>query len=526
VSKLGSSDSADGPRLANPSPIPLSLLSRAGLKTDTAPKQRRGLSSAHLWVSTTYFAEGFPYAVVHQLAEILFRELGASLQVIGLTSLLHLPYNLKFLWAPLADGFATKRAWLVTTEAVLGATLVGMAFMTGAGALLGATALAFAILALASATHDIAVDGYYLEALDETNQSKFVGYRAMAYRVATTVVAGPLVILVGRAGWLFGLLGAALVMALLFAYHFVHLPRVETARRPAGELLRAALRPKLVLGAALLSGLLLALNASSEMMQRMGKWAVTRASWLGNVSGAGVVATGLLVALLVLLGLLPVIKRRLATSTSFYGRAFVDFLDQPYVGRALAFIILYRVGESFLLKMRYPFLRQAGMTLEQYGWVNGGFGAAASFVGTLLGGWLIARHGLRRWIWPMVVAQNTLNLLYALVALPQSHAGLPLLVGVIAFESFGAGLGTAVFMVYIMRCCRPEFKAAHMAILTALMSVSFTLAGVCSGFLASWLGYALYFLFTFVATLPSMALIPFVPHLDGGVSSSVEARRT
>ena len=130
-----------------------SLLSRAGLKTNRAsPRQRRSLSSPHLWVSSTYFAEGFPYAVVHQLAEVLFRELGASLQVIGLTSLLHLPYNLKFLWAPLADAFATKRAWLLTTEAVLGTTLVGMAFMTRAGALLGVTALAFAILAFASAT--------------------------------------------------------------------------------------------------------------------------------------------------------------------------------------------------------------------------------------------------------------------------------------------------------------------------------------------------------------------------------------
>jgi PAT family beta-lactamase induction signal transducer AmpG len=491
------------------------LLSRKVLTTHRAsPKQRRVLSSPHLWVSSTYFAEGFPYAVVHQLAEVLFRELGASLEVIGLTSLLHLPYNLKFLWAPLADAFATKRAWLLTTEVALGATLVGMALMTRAAALLGVTALAFAVLAFASATHDIAVDGYYLEALDDNGQSKFVGYRAMAYKVATTAVAGPMLVLVGRAGWLIGLLGAALVMSLLFAYHFVCLPRVEKARRPAADLLRAVVRGKLLLGAALAAGILLALRASSGAVLRIGASVVARASWLGHVSGAGVVATGLLVALLVLLVLLPLIRRRLATGTSLYARAFIDFLEQRHVERALAFIILFRVGESFLLKMRYPFLRDTGMTLEQYGWANGGFGAAASFAGTLLGGWLIAKHGLRRWIWPMVLAQNGLHLLYALVAFHASHARLPLLVGIMAFESFGAGLGTAVFMVYIMRCCRPQFKAAHMAILTALMSVSFTVAGVCSGFLASWLGYGLYFLFTFVVTVPSMALIPFVPHLE------------
>ena len=76
------------------------------------------------------------------------------------------------------------------------------------------------------------------------------------------------------------------------------------------------------------------------------------------------------------------------------------------------------------------------------------------------------------------------------------------------------GLGTAVLMVYIMRCCDPAHKAAHMAILTALMSVSFTIAGVCSGFLAEAMGFAHYFLFTFLVTIPSMALIFFLPHLD------------
>jgi len=96
-----------------------------------------------------------------------------------------------------------------------------------------------------------------------------------------------------------------------------------------------------------------------------------------------------------------------------------------------------------------------------------------------------------------------------------STVALPLLTGVVTLEAFGSGFGTAVFMVYIMRCCRPAYKAAHMAILTALMSLSFTLAGVVSGFLAEWLGYTLYFGFTFLATIPSMILILFIPYLDG-----------
>src|SRR5690606_41994524 len=91
---------------------------------------------------------------------------------------------------------------------------------------------------------------------------------------------------------------------------------------------------------------------------------------------------------------------------------------------------------------------------------------------------------------------------------------------VIAIEHAGAGLGTAVFMVYLMRTCDPAHKAGHFAIVSALMSLSFTVAGVASGFLAEAIGFANYFGFTFLATIPSMLLIFFIPHLDGRESKT------
>jgi PAT family beta-lactamase induction signal transducer AmpG len=153
-------------------------------------------------------------------------------------------------------------------------------------------------------------------------------------------------------------------------------------------------------------------------------------------------------------------------------------------------------------------------------------GVAASFGTTLLGGWLIARFGLRRCIWPFVLAQNVLNLLYMAVGLADDPASLSTftLGSVIAFEHAGAGLGTAVFMVFLMRACDPEHKAGHMAILTALMSVSFTIAGILSGYLAEALGFTTYFGLTFLATIPSMLMIPLLPHLDGRGSSSVPSQ--
>ncbi len=476
-------------------------------------QRQRGASSPHVWVSTSYFAEGFPYSVVHQLAEVLFKESGASLQAIGLTSLFHLPWNLKFLWGPLLDAFSTKRQWLGSVEIAITGVIVALAAATQASNVLAISSVLFIALALLAATHDIAIDGYYLEALDESGQSRFVGYRAAAYRIAMMVVAGPLLWCISRSGWALGFMLTAAVMAALLGYHALFLPRVETPRQPFVALLRAALRLRFATGAALLG---LIVVAARRLLPELHSHL---SPVLQGISTSGWISLGLLAVLLVVLARLPDIRRRLGDSDSFYSAAFVNFLEQAQVGRILAFVILFRTGESFLLKMRYAFLRDVGMSMEQYALASGTIGVVASFTATLLGGYLISRHGLRRWIWPFVLAQNTLNLLYFVLAGIDSP-GLGMFTAVIALEAFGAGLGTAVFMVYLMGCCRENYRAAHMAILTALMSVSFTLAGVASGFLAEALGFANYFAFTFVATIPAMALIPFIPHLGAGAAAA------
>src|SRR5262245_20670399 len=107
----------------------------------------------HAWVSTTYFAEGYPYAIVNNLADILFKELGASLQIVGLTSLFHLPWNLKFLWAPFVDDYETKRRWLIAIEVALTAVIVLLGLLAAAsGVSLVALAVGFLVLGLLSAT--------------------------------------------------------------------------------------------------------------------------------------------------------------------------------------------------------------------------------------------------------------------------------------------------------------------------------------------------------------------------------------
>ncbi len=476
-----------------------------------------------IWVSTTYFAEGFPYSIVNTLAEVMFKEFGASLQAIGMTSLFHLPWNIKFLWGPLLDGFATRRGWLIGLEVPIALVLVLMALAAPLGASLTLISVLFVALAFLSATHDIAIDGYYLAALDKKEQSEYVGLRAFAYRMAMWAISAGALLILPTVGWAGVYFACAAVVGLLCVFHALVLPRAEVARRPLSALGTWLDARRLGFAAlAFLAFLLLRALYSSAPVQEFITTLHARIPALAKVSTSAWIAIVLLLVLTLLLANLGRIRNALREKDSFYLSAFVDFLDQDRVGFILAFVVFFRAGESFVLKMRYAFLRDIGMTPEQFGLAAGTVGLWASIGATMVGGWLIAKRGLRPWIWPFVISQNVLNLLYMVLALwhdARARAGggpVPewALFGVVGTEAFGAGLGTAVFMVYLMRCCRPAYKAAHMAILTALMSLSFTFAGVLSGFLADALGFSVYFGFSFLASVPAMALIPFIPHLD------------
>ena len=467
---------------------------------------------------STYFAEGFPYALVRLLSTVYFKDAGASLQAIGLTSLYGLPWTVKFLWAPLVDTFATKRRWLVSAELVLTVLVAGLALTAGLGAALPVAAVLFLVMAVASATHDIAIDGYYLEGLDREGQARYVGFQAMSYRVAMIAAGGGIVAFSGLTSWPAAFVLAAVVLGGLFALHGLLLPRIEPPGRPAREIVRYLLAPKALLAVAAAAAAGFAVRALLALPA-----AATVRHVAQRVSAPSWVVIALLAVLAVAALRAPALKRRLFASRSTYAMAFVDYLDQPRIGLILAFIVLYRTGEAFLLNMAYPFLRDIGVTRAAYGLAYGTFGVGASIAGGLLGGALIARWGLRRCIWPFVLSQNILNLLYmfmawryrALYLHPElGHPGLALVTALIVVEAFGAGLGTSAFMVFIMRTTKPSYKAAHFAIGTGLMQISATLAGVFSGFLAAALGFTVYFGVTFLATVPAMALIPFLPLLD------------
>ncbi len=478
----------------------------------------------HVWVGTAYFAQGLPYSVVNNLPELLAAQAGASLDAIGLTSLFHLPWNLKFLWAPAVDRIETKRRWVLAMQVALVLIFAATALLAGLSQM-GAVAVCFLIAAVVAATQDIAIDGYYLTALAPRAQAQLVSHRAMAYKGASLLVTGPLVLAIGLAirfgapGWAVGLLAVSLMMVVLVVVHAALLREPESVR----VTWRDALTPRVLVLIGVTGGLAVAIWIASTQLgiaDGVRSSALYYAPWLGWFSLAEWITMVMLIALLALaLGMNRLRARLRAAASTPWRKSMVDFLDRPQVARILAFVVLFRLGESLLMKMKYPFLKADYLlTLDAYGLINGTFGVAFSFAGTMLGGMLIARHGLARWLWPFVLAQNVINL--AFVGLAVFHVdgmlGTATIAVVVCIEQFGAGLGTAVFMVYMLRCCDEHHRAAHMAILTALMSVSFTVAGVVSGALAARLGFPAYFTLCTVATVPAMLLLPWLPGLEHG----------
>jgi len=478
------------------------------------------------WVFTLYFAEGFPYSLVRQISTVYFKDFGASLQAVGLTSLYGLPWVLKFSWAPLADAFSTKRRWLLWMEGALVLAAVTLALgASGPKALLMGSWI-FMATAILSATHDISIDGYYLEALNRNEQARFVGLQAMSYRLALIAGGGGVVWFSGVSSWRSAFLLASAMLAVVFLWHLFFLPRVETPKDPIKKLFARLAKGTNVLylsAAILLIALLFIGGRLLLLSEAIQKWMDPARPVLKKIGAPGFIVIVLFLVLVVLAVNLPRLKRRIYSSDSFYAKAFIDYLDQPRITLILAFLVTYRTGESFLLAMVYPMLKSIGITRADYGFIYGVFGISASITGGIAGGWIIGRYGIRRAAWPLALAQNIPNLLYAVLAfyyrsitLNPGHGSASLkMVGVfVVLEAFGSGLGTALFMVFIMRTCKASYKAAHMAIATSVMNVSSTFAGVLSGFVAAWVGFPVFFLFSFIATIPGMTLIPFLPHME------------
>jgi PAT family beta-lactamase induction signal transducer AmpG len=411
-----------------------------------------GEKSPWVWVPTLYLAEGLPYALVMSVAVVLYKNLGVSNQDSAFyTSLLYLPWTIKPLWSPVVDLLLTRRLWIWTMQLAVAGGLAGVALAISAPHFLAFTLALFWLVAIASATHDIAADGFYLLALAERQQALFSGVRNTFYRVANIAAQGGLIVLVGQiqtrtgsftSAWMLAFALMAGMLLLLGFYHRFVLPR------PMVDRPRSAASPEV-----------LTANFALTFVEFFRKPKIV-----------------ILIAFLLLYR---------------FGEAQLS-----------------SVSKFFLLDSRSQ--GGLGLTDNQYGWLYGIIGVAALLGGGLLGGLVVSRRGLKFWLWPMLLAIHLPDAIFIWFAWARP-ANLFVIGAGVAVEQFGYGFGFAAFMLYMIYIARGPHATAHYAICTGFMAAGMMLPGLWSGWLQEYLGYQNFFIWVILATIPSFLIATRIP---------------
>ena len=411
------------------------------------------------WVPTLYFAMGLPFVVLNMISVVLYKDLGISdAQIAFWTSLIMWPWTIKFLWSPFLEIFRTKKFFVVTTQLLSGVLFGVAALSLHLPTFFAVTVGVFAIVAFSGATHDIAADGIYMSELDTTDQAKYIGWQGAFYNLAKLVATGGLVWL---AGWLYEGFSA--------------------------------------------SG-----TASFDAYVR---------SWS--------IVLSILCCILLLLGLYhsralpsnecPAAAHSLKEGLGGLKEVIAAFFTKRHIWYYIAFIILYRLGEGFVMKIVPLFLKAdtasggLGLTNQQIGFYYGTFGAGAFLLGSLLAGYYIARRGLRRTLFTLCCIFNLPFAVYALLAWFRPSS-MWLVGGGIVVEYFGYGFGFVGLTLFMMQQVAPgKHQMAHYAFASGIMNLSVMLTGMASGVLSDLMSYRIFFLAVMLATIPAFVITRLVP---------------
>jgi PAT family beta-lactamase induction signal transducer AmpG len=356
----------------------------------------------------------------------------------------------------------SKRWWIVTMQLLIGAALAGVAFTIPAAWWLQGSLAFFWLMAFSSATHDIAADGFYMLGLDQHEQAYFVGIRSTFYRIATIFSSG---LLVGLAGAL--------------------------------QVLTRNIRYSWSLVFYLMAGLFIALWLYHS-------WALPKPSEDGER-----------------------MQRSVSGILNEFRQTLVTFFQKPQVWAGICFMLFYRMPEGLLAKISALFLvdagRNGGLGLSdgEYGLVQGTVGVIGLTLGGILGGFAASRDGLKRWLWPMVMAITLPDLVYVYMsyALPDS---LWLVSTMLFIEQFGYGLGFTALTLYMLFFAQGAYKTSHYAICTGISYLGLMLPGMVSGWLKDAVGYRQFFIIVMAFCLVTFVVTALI-HIDPNFGKKQES---
>ena len=385
----------------------------------------------------------------------MFKNMGMPNGMLALyTSLLYLPWVIKPLWSPFVDIIKSKRWWIVTMQILMTVAMLALPCLLPqtTGEAIVQTPLFFVTLALfwitafASATHDIAADGFYMLGLDSGTQAEFVGIRSTFYRLSSIFGQGVLVALAGfldnhtgdvHMAWKVTLLASAVLFACITIYHTWSLPR------PVSDQMSSSTTVK-------------------DIFNDFGR-----------------------------------------TFATFFKKKYVLTALLFMLLYRLPEAFLVKMMNPFLLDAQAD--GGLGLSTESVGIIYGTIGVAALTAGGILGGFAASRWGLKKSLWPMALALTLPCLSFVFLAAIQP-SNIYLISSCVALDQFGYGFGFTAYMLYLIYFSEGEFKTAHYSLCTAFMALSMMLPGMVAGYLQEALGYTMFFGFVMVCCLVTVAV--------------------
>lgn len=406
-----------------------------------------------LWVPTGYFTMALGYVMLTSVTAIMFKNLGMDNgKAAQYSSMLILAYTIKPLFAPFVEMYRTKKFFVLCTQVLLGLGFVGIALAMSLPNYMTFLMATFFALSFVGATQDIASDGVYVTSLDSRAQSLYCGIQSLSWNIGPIVAAGGMVWLSGR----------------LHTDVFHHDATV--------------FGPEWI-------------DAWRIVFFLVGGLTLLMALWHARVMPDGARA------------------ENTPATVSDGGRilldAFVTLFQKRDIWRMIAFAFLFRLSIGFLEKIGPFFMVDPaskgglGLSNELLGIIYGTYGLAAVLLGSLLGGWFVARRGLKATLFVLCCAVNIPNVTFLImsICLPSSLVMIGL--GVV-IEKFFFGFGAVGFMIYLMQQLAPgKYTTTHYAFGTGVMGLCGLVTGVASGYLQEAMGYISYFVFVMAATIPS-----------------------
>ena len=414
-------------------------------------KETTKLTKPALWIPTAYFAMGLPFVAIAQASALMYKNMGISdTQIAFWTSLIMIPWTIKPLWSPVLEMFKTKKHFVVFAQFVTGITFALVALSLPLNNFFTYSIALLAVIAFSGSTNDIATDGVYLDVLSPKLQAQYIGWQGASYNIAKILTGGAFVYLAGILEERIGVVNAWVSVML-------------------------------TLGA---------------IMGLLGLYHLKMLP--GGVKTAGGVKT---------------FKQGIDTLWD----VIQTFFRKKFIGWYIAFIILYRFAEGFAIKIAPLFFKAAiaegglGLSTATIGLIYGVFGAGAFVIGSLLGGYFIARRGLKKALFILIACFNIPFAVYAILAVTQP-SNLYFIGTAVVLEYFGYGFGFVGLMLFMMQQIAPgKYKMAHYAFATGIMNLGFMIPSMISGYLSDLLGYKIFFMWVLVATIPAFLAARFVP---------------